>query len=91
MASGKALMSTVLEQSKTISLLQCKKKNRLPTGTQVDVGTKQYHTMQPATESKRVEREREREREREISDHEMENDSPESKRPNLRTSPQKCK
>ena len=59
-----------------------KKKSRLPMGTQRVVGTKQYHTMQLATESKAVEEE--------ISDHEMENDSPESERPNLRPSPQNC-
>ena len=52
-------------------------------GTQKVVGTKQYHTVQLATENKAVEKE--------ISDHEMENDSPESKRPNLRPSPQNCK
>ena len=52
-------------------------------GTQKVVGTKQYHTVQLATKSKAVEKE--------ISDHEMENDSPESKRLNLRPSPQNCK
>ena len=44
-------------------------------GTQMVVSTKHYHTMQLATESKAVENE--------ISDHEMENDSPEYKRPNF--------
>ena len=60
-----------------------KKKSRLAMGTQRVVGTKQYHTMHLATESKAVENE--------ISDHEMQNDSPESRRPNLRPSPQNCK
>ena len=83
MASGKALMSTVLKRSMTMSLLHFKEKNRLAMGTQRVVRTKQYHTMQLATESKAVEKK--------ISDHEMENDSPESKRANLRPSPQNCK
>ena len=60
-----------------------KKKNRLPMGTQKVVGTKQYHTVQLAAESKAVEKG--------ISDNEMENDSPESKRPNLRPSPENRK
>ena len=51
-------------------------------GTQRVVGTKHYHTMQLATESKAVEKV--------ISDHELENDSPESERPNLQPSPQNC-
>ena len=67
MASGKPLMSTVLKRSMTISLLQCKEKSSLPMGTQRVVCTKQYHTMQLATESKAVEKE--------ISDHELENES----------------
>ena len=60
-----------------------RKKSRLPMGTQRVVRTKQYHTMQLATISKAVKKE--------ISDHEMENDNPESKRPNLQPSPQNCK
>ena len=51
-------------------------------GTQRVVGTKQYQTMQLATQNKAVGKE--------TSDHEMENDSPESKRQNLRPSPQNC-
>ena len=79
-ASGKALMSTVLKRSMTKSLLQCKKKkSRMPMGTQKVPDTKEYHTVQLATENKAVEKE--------ISDHEMENDSPEFNRPNLRPSP----
>ena len=66
-----------------ITIAVQKKKSRLAMGTQRVVGAKKYRTMQPATESETVERE--------ISDHEMENDSPDSKRPNLRPSPQNCK
>ena len=52
-------------------------------GTQKVVVTQHCHTVQLATENKAVEKE--------ISDHEMEKKSPESKRPNLRPSPQNCK
>ena len=63
--------------------VQKKKKSRLPMGTQKVLNTKQYHTVQLASENKAVEKE--------ISDHEMVNDCPEFKRPNPRPSPQNCK
>ena len=52
-------------------------------GTRRVVGIKQYHTMQLATESKAVGKK--------ISDQQMEDDNPESKKPNLRPPPQNCK
>ena len=52
-------------------------------GTQKVVDTKQYHTVQLATENKALQKR--------ISDHEMENNIPDTKRPDLRPSPQNCK
>ena len=65
-----------------IAIAVPKEKSRLPMGTKKVIDTKQCHTVQLATQNKAVREE--------ISDHELENDSPESKRPNLRPSPQNC-
>ena len=78
MASRRTLMSTELKQLMTISLSQCKRKSDY----QKVANTKRYHKMQLASESKAVEKV--------TSHYEEENDSPESKRPNLRPFSQNC-
>ena len=66
-----------------ITIVVQRKKSRLPMVTQRVVGTKRNHTMQLASGGTAVEKE--------IPDHEIEKDSPESKRPTFRSSPQNCK